>query len=126
MIVSLGTDIVEISRVEAALERTPKLAARILDETEFVQFQAQRFPARFLAKRFAVKEAVAKALGTGIGRGVSWHHIHVERSGSGKPELRLSGGAKAVADQLGVSHWHLSYSDEREYVVAQVIAEARS
>lgn len=125
MILGLGTDIVEIIRVKSALERTPKFASRILSSEELSEYQQQRFPERYLAKRFAVKEAVAKALGTGIGRGVSWHHIRVERSESGQPKVLLTEGAKRIADQLGVTHWHLSYSDEQQYVVAQAIAEAR-
>lgn len=126
MILGLGTDIVEIIRVKSALERTPKFASRILAPEELSEYEQQRFPERYLAKRFAVKEAVAKALGTGIGRGVGWHHIRVERSESGQPKLLLTEGAKRVADQLGITHWHLSYSDEQQYVVAQVIAEARA
>ena len=125
MILGLGTDIVEIIRVKSALERTPKFASRILSSEELSEFEQQRFPERYLAKRFAVKEAVAKALGTGIGRGVGWHHIRIERSESGQPKVLLTEGAKRIADQLGITHWHLSYSDEQQYVVAQVIAEAR-
>lgn len=125
MIHSIGTDIVQISRVKAALERNAGFAQRILTPDEMERFSGERFPERFLAKRFCVKEAVAKALGTGIGRGVSWHHITLNYNEMGKPSVQLSGGAVERAQELGVSHWHLSYSDEQEYVVAHVIAEAR-
>ncbi len=66
-IVGLGTDIVEISRVEEIVERSgERLAKRVLSDREWQQYQQHNQPIRFLAKRFAVKEAAAKALGTGI------------------------------------------------------------
>ena len=68
MIAGFGTDIVEVARIEQALDRTPALARRILTPAELDVFSAAREPARFLAKRFAAKEACVKALGTGIGR----------------------------------------------------------
>lgn len=125
MIIGLGTDIVAISRIEAALERTPKLAERVLTPTELNEWQSSKQPARFLAKRFAAKEAAVKALGTGIGRGVGWQQLEVSKNELGKPLLCVSGTAAEIAADLGVAHWHLSYSDEMEYVVAQVIAESR-
>lgn len=125
MIVGLGTDIVAISRIEAALDRTPKLAERVLTPTELEEWQGSKQPARFLAKRFAAKEAAVKALGTGIGRGVGWQQLEVSKNELGKPFIQLTGVAAQIAEQLGATHWHLSYSDELEYVVAQVIAESR-
>lgn len=125
MILGIGTDIVEIERIQTALQRTPKLAERILESREYQTFQSVESKARFLAKRFAAKEATAKALGTGIARGVSWKDISIDQDELGKPLLALSGGALDVAQRLGVTDWHLSYSDEKQYVVAQVIAEKR-
>ncbi|GGB89036.1 holo-[acyl-carrier-protein] synthase [Marinobacterium zhoushanense] len=126
MIAGLGTDIVEIARIEAALERTPRLAQRILTEAELVYFEQSNMPARFLAKRFAAKEAAVKALGTGIAKGVGWHQLSIYHADSGRPLLELSGRAAEIADTLNISGWHLSYSDEQHYVVATVIAEAFS
>jgi holo-[acyl-carrier protein] synthase len=123
MIVGLGTDIVEIARIEAALARTPGLARRILTPSERAQFEAVRDQARFLAKHFAAKEAAVKALGTGIGRGVGWQQLQLRRASGQAPQLELSGHAAAVASARGIRHWHLSYSDERHYVTATVIAE---
>lgn len=125
MIASIGTDIVQISRIRAAIDRTSGFAERILTAEELGSYREQRFPERYLAKRFSVKEAVAKALGTGIGRGVSWKDISVQYTETGKPELLLTGGALKSSEAQGITHWHLSYSDEQEYVVAQVIAESR-
>ena len=123
MIVGIGTDIVAIGRIATALERTPGLAKRILTPVELEQYNASSQPVRFLAKRFAAKEAGVKALGTGIGNGVGWQHLEVSHNELGRPLLSLSSTAAERAAELGITHWHLSYSDEVDYVVAQVIAE---
>lgn len=125
MIIGLGTDIVAIARIAKALERTPALAQRILTQTELEQFAVSTQPERFLAKRFAAKEAAVKALGTGIGNGVGWQHVEISHNELGRPLLSISSTAAQIAEQLGITHWHLSYSDETDYVVAQVIAEGR-
>lgn len=123
MIFGVGTDILRISRIQAALERTPRLPERILTPKELATYQSTTKPVVFLAKRFAAKEAAVKALGTGIGRGISWQHFEIGHDEWGKPMLSLFGGAKEKADQMGLSNFHLSYSDEQEYVVAFVVAE---
>lgn len=124
MIVGIGTDILQIERIGAALKRTPRLPERILTPEELEIFRAHRQPEIFLAKRFAAKEAAVKALGIGIGRGVSWQHLAVLHDEWGKPSLALSGGAAERANTIGCARLHLSYSDEREYVVAFVVAES--
>jgi|SRR5690554_565310 holo-[acyl-carrier protein] synthase len=123
MIFGIGTDIVEIDRIRQALARTPRLPQRILTPEEQDAFNRSARPEVFLAKRFAAKEAAVKALGTGIGRGISWQHFRVEHDALGRPLLRLTGAAEALAQQQGIGHWHLSYSDERAQVIAFVIAE---
>ncbi len=125
MIIGIGTDIVAIARITAALERTPGIAKRILTPVELDQFNASPQPERFLAKRFAAKEAGVKALGTGIGNGVGWQHLEVSHNELGRPLLNVTSTAGQKATELGITHWHLSYSDEADYVVAQVIAEGR-
>lgn len=123
MITGIGTDILQISRMERSMRRTARLPERILTPLELEQFQNTKRQVLFLAKRFAAKEAAVKALGTGIGRGVSWQHLEISHDELGRPLVALSGGAKARADQLGIARLHLSYSDEQEYVVAFVVAE---
>lgn len=122
-IVGLGTDIVEIARIEVSLERSPRLIQRVLTEREQQLFASHPQPARYFAKRFAAKEAAAKALGTGIGRGISFQHFEISNDAHGRPELTLLDGAKARADQLGVSHVWLSISDEQAFAMATVILE---
>ncbi|MDF2183042.1 holo-ACP synthase [Neptuniibacter sp. CAU 1671] len=126
MILGVGTDILAIERIGLAITRTPKLPARILTTTELAGFELTADPARYLAKRFAAKEAVVKALGSGIGHGVSWRHIQIEKDGLGRPLVQLEAGAKVWADQKGIGQIHLSYSDEKDYILAFAVAESRS
>ncbi|QSX38045.1 MULTISPECIES: holo-ACP synthase [Shewanella] len=121
-ILGLGTDIVEIERIRAQLERGgERLARRVLTEAELARFAASAQPERYLAKRFAAKEAAAKALGTGIGRGVSFQHIETDNNADGAPVLSFSGGAAERLAAMGGNRIHLSIADERHYAVATVI-----
>lgn len=123
MIKGIGTDLLEINRIAKVLARSPKIANRILTDREFADFSQSLQPARYLAKRFAAKEAVVKALGTGIGNGVSWRHIEITKDILGKPLINLNSGALKRAQLLDASHYHLSYSDERNFIVAMVVIE---
>ncbi len=122
MIVGLGTDIVEISRIEDSLKRTgERFAQRILTPEEMQLFLATNRKTSFLAKRFCIKEAAAKALGTGIGRGVSWQHMQVGHNDLGAPELTLSAGALDALQQKGGVNTLVTVADERHYATATVI-----
>ncbi|WP_199609570.1 holo-ACP synthase [Flocculibacter collagenilyticus] len=123
-IMGIGTDIIEIQRVETQLERGSRLAKRVLTERELVDFEAHNQPARFLAKRFAAKEAAAKAMGTGIGRGISFQHFEISHDESGRPLLVLSGNAEQRAKECGITATHISISDEQHYATAVVILES--
>lgn len=117
--IAVGTDILEIERLEAVVGRLgDRFAARILTPAEREEYRASKLPLRLLAKRFAAKEAIAKALGTGIGRGVSWQDMAIVHDASGAPAVELSGGAMAAAKSRGGSRVLLSLADERHYVVA--------
>jgi len=125
MIAGLGTDIVEISRVSKVYDSTGEaFLKRILTAFELTELPANpdRQPA-FLAKRFAVKEAAAKALGTGISEGVSFLDFEVQHTALGAPILVVTGKAHEIAEERDVNKWHLSISDEQDYVVATVIME---
>lgn len=123
-IIGLGTDIVEIGRIEQSLARTPRLVQRVLTATEQQIFASHPQPGRYFAKRFAAKEAAAKALGTGIGRGISFQHFEVVNDALGRPELVLSGAALTLAQTLGLQRCWLSLSDEQAFAMATVILEA--
>ncbi|MEA1064289.1 holo-ACP synthase [Erwinia sp. HR93] len=123
-ILGLGTDIVEICRIEAVLARSgDKLARRILAQAEFARYKSHQQPARFLAKRFAVKEAAAKAFGTGIRNGLAFAQFEVINDELGKPQLRFHGAAGELARRMGVCAVHVSLADERRYACATVIIE---
>ncbi len=124
MIVGIGTDIIEVERVQTMLDKHgDRLPRRILTDTEFKRYEQAPQKVSWLAKRFAAKEAASKALGTGIAEGVSWKHIEVENDALGAPRLVLLEVALARAEQLGANRFHLSLSDERAFAVAYVILE---
>jgi holo-[acyl-carrier protein] synthase len=125
MIYGIGTDLIEIRRVERALERFgERFARRILCDPELARFRAHRQPAAYLAKRFAAKEAFTKALGTGIHAPANWHGVWVVNLRSGKPQLEFSAALRALLEQRGVRRAHLSLTDEREMACATVILES--
>ncbi|MCL1123098.1 holo-ACP synthase [Shewanella surugensis] len=124
-IVGLGTDVVEIERIEKLVASVPlKLAKRVLTSNELEYFQSINQPARYLAKRFAAKEAAAKALGTGIGRGVSFQHIEITNDDYGAPHIHFTGGAADRLAFLKVCNAHVTIADELHYAVATVILES--
>jgi len=118
-VLGLGTDIVEISRVQKAVSE--RFAKRVLTDTELEIFREHHEPARYLAKRWSAKEAAAKALGTGIGRGISFQHFEILNDELGAPILTLTGQAKVVADEKGITTWLVSISDEQNYAMATVV-----
>ena len=119
MILGVGTDLFQVSRIERSIERHgERFVKRILSNEELNGFLVSKRQANYLAKRFAVKEAVSKALGTGMAQGVSWHDIEVCYSELGAPEVRLCGGAAKRLDLMNGSSVHISISDEADMVVA--------
>jgi holo-[acyl-carrier protein] synthase len=124
MIYGVGNDVVEIGRIEKALERFgERFARRILCEPELKRFGGHVKPAAYLAKRFAAKEAFTKALGTGIRHPANWHGVWVRNLPSGKPTLEYSAALRSLLDQRGVTTSHVSLSDERGVAFATVILE---
>jgi len=95
----VGIDLLEIDRLELALKRRPRLAARLFTDGERAYSQRQARPAQHLAARFAAKEAATKALGLAVLRPLE---IEVEFCADGAPQLLLSGAAAARAKQLGL------------------------
>jgi len=126
MISGIGVDRLVIARIERSLGRHgDRFIQRIYSEAEIKQSQAKGNPARRFAMLFAAKEAVAKALGTGFRQGVSPCHIETIHQPSGKPEVTLHAGARAVAERQGVCNVHLSLSDDDGIAMAFAIAENR-
>ncbi len=122
MILGLGLDVVELSRMQRSWERFGmRLARRLLHPDEEAAMRAPE--ARFLASRFAAKEAAVKALGTGFAEGITPTDIAVRSLPSGRPELALHGKALERAQSLGVTRMHLSLTHGRETVAAVVVLE---
>jgi holo-[acyl-carrier protein] synthase len=115
-VVGLGIDVVDVSRFEAALRRSPGLAERL-----FTPAEATRAPAS-LAARFAAKEALAKALGAP--GGLAWHDAEVVSESSGQPVLALRGTVAARASEVGAVHVHLSLSHDAGIASAVVVLES--
>ena len=124
MIFGVGTDVVEIERIEKALARFgERFAQRVLCEPELKRFRSHNKPAAYLAKRFAAKEAFTKALGTGIKAPANWHGVWVTNLASGKPELQFTDALKTLLAAKGIQRSHLSLTDERGVAMATVILE---
>ena len=124
MIYGVGTDIVEVVRIEKALERFgERFAKRILCPPELTRFEKHVQKANYLAKRFAAKEAFTKALGTGIHAPANWHGVWVKNLPSGKPVLEFSSALQELLRTRKISNHHLSLADERGMAVATVILE---
>jgi len=132
-LVGIGTDIVQISRMQKSVSRSgERFIQRILHPNEIEIFQNYKQGHKYnnsttqqhiayLAKRFAAKEALSKALGTGIAQGVCLSDIEVYNNALGQPKLRLHGLTAQKAQQLRVKHSYLSLSDEKDYAVAYVV-----
>ena len=124
MIYGVGTDLIEIRRVERVLKRFgDRFASRILCEPELKRFRAHKQPVAYLAKRFAAKEAFTKALGTGIHAPANWHGVWVINLKSGKPQLEFSDELQKLLKQRQIRRSHLSLTDEKEIASATVILE---
>jgi holo-[acyl-carrier protein] synthase len=120
-----GVDLVEIARVERALERHgDRFLERVFTQAE-VLYCRGRPPE--LAARFAAKEAVSKALGVGVRMmsrdGIGWLDAEIVGDVRGKPLIRLHGRATERAEELGLSEWAVSLSHTREHAIAFVVAQ---
>jgi len=124
VIVGIGVDIVDISRVRRALERQgERFIQRIYTEGEQDYCRIHRDPAPCFAARFAAKEALFKALRTGWTQGVTWLDVEVRRDERGAPSLILSGRAGDLSQELGIRVIHISLSHSDEAAIALVILE---
>lgn len=127
MIYGIGTDIVQVTRLQGSLDRFGEpFARRILTLDEFEEFHNDKRPAHFLAKRFAAKEAVVKAMGTGFRGGVKLSDIGVVHNDAGRPGLYYSGRTQALLAEWGVTDSHISLADEQDFAVAFVILLVRA
>jgi holo-[acyl-carrier protein] synthase len=129
MIIGLGNDLCDISRVSEVLDKYgERFTHRCFTEIERRKSDGRAQRAASYAKRFAAKEACAKALGTGISWGVYWRDMGVVNLPSGKPTMKLTGGAAKVLERLvpkgHTPHIHLTITDDAGMAQAFVIIEA--
>ncbi|MCR9212439.1 MAG: holo-ACP synthase [Proteobacteria bacterium] len=126
MILGIGNDIIDIRRIERTLDRFgQRFINRIYTETEVTKSERRLNRVESYAKRYAAKEACSKALGTGFRRGVFWKDMGVINLPSGKPTLKLTGGAKAQLEKITpdgmVAEIHLTITDEPPQAQAFVL-----
>ncbi|WP_062016395.1 holo-ACP synthase [Aureimonas sp. AU4] len=129
MIVGIGSDLIDIRRVERTLERHgERFTHRVFTEVERVKSDRRAQRAASYAKRFAAKEACAKALGTGLAQGVYWRDMGVVNLPGGKPTMRLTGGAaerlRRILPPGHRAEIHLTITDDHPLAQAFVIIEA--
>jgi holo-[acyl-carrier protein] synthase len=115
MVIGIGVDLVDITRFEEHVAKTPKLLERIFLPVELDA------PMKTIAGRFAAKEALIKALGGSDG--VAWHEVEITKNLSGKPEIKTSGKTAETLASAGISSLHLSISHDAGVAVAMVVAE---
>ena len=124
MIIGLGSDLIDIRRMERMLERYgQKFIERIFTDVERLKSERRAERAASYAKRFAAKEACAKALGTGLKHGVFWRDMGVVNLPSGQPTMRLTGGALKRLQDITPSGLYpeISLTITDEYPMAQAI-----
>lgn len=129
MIIGIGSDIVDIRRIEQSINRFgDRFIERIFTESERARAERKLGRIATYAKRFAAKEACSKALGTGMNKGVNWQGMGVVNLPGGRPTMELSGGAlKRLESLTPAGHKaviHLTITDEEPYAQAYVIIEA--
>jgi holo-[acyl-carrier protein] synthase len=124
VIFGIGTDIVEMSRMQSTWERFGEhFARRILMDEEMELFKRTKQPARFLAMRFAGKEATVKAMGTGFAHGVWLRDVGITNNEWGRPLIIWSERGQKMCDQLGIGKGHVSLTDDAGLVLAFAVVE---
>jgi holo-[acyl-carrier protein] synthase len=124
MVLGLGTDLIEIDRIQESMDRYgERFLQRIFTDEEIAFCMKKKHAAESFAARFAAKEAASKALGTGISRGVSWKEFEVRRQAGQRPMLHFTGRAAELAQAMGVRRVQLSLTHSRNLAMAAVVVE---
>lgn len=126
MILGLGVDYVDVSRMAAFLERFPERGReRLFTPRERGACDARIAAAECYAARFAAKEAFLKALGTGLAAGIRWTEVELVSGDDGRPRLELAGGARRRLREVGGHRVLVSFSHDKGAAVAAVVIEGR-
>lgn len=118
----VGVDIVDIARMQRAMDRTPAFVRRVFTDEERAYCEHRARPAEHYAGRFAAREAVLKALGTGFSGGVGLRDVSVTLDETGRPEAVLSGKVAQIASDKGVLEVAISISFTHDVAVANAVA----
>ncbi len=119
MIFGVGTDLVELSRIQATYKRFgDHFVDRLLMDVERAQFGKTKMPERFLAMRFAAKEATVKAMGTGFARGIWIRDVGIVNNKWGKPDIVWSARGEKLCQKLGIGDGHVSLTDDAGLILA--------
>lgn len=126
MIFGIGTDVVEVKRMEAVYERHgQRLIRHLLLPQEAALFEKAKRPVRFLAMRFAAKEAIVKAMGTGFAHGMWIRDAGFVPNAWGRPDIIWSERGRQRCEELGVGEGHITLTDEAGLVVAVAVLMRR-
>ena len=123
MIFGVGTDIIEVDRVEQKLARTEGLKGKVFTETERAYCESKHRPALHYAARFAAKEAFLKAMGTGWSGGHKFDEIEIVNDPLGKPELFVHGTVREFCGARGITRMSVSLSHVKEMATAVIVLE---
>src|SRR5512140_3484779 len=125
MILGIGTDIIEVARIQASYEKFgERFLNRILHPNEISYCLSHRDPGPFLAARFAAKEAISKAFGTGIGAQLGWQDMEVARKASGEPFVILHERGQALLQSRGARAVLISLSHTQSHAAAVAVLES--
>jgi holo-[acyl-carrier protein] synthase len=124
MIYGIGTDFVEVPRIEKILHKWgEKFTGRVYSKGEIDYCRSKAFPAMHFAARFAVKESFLKSLGIGLGMGVKLRDIDVINTPQGKPILNINEQIEGIIDKFGITAIHISLTHTKEHAHAIVVLE---
>lgn len=126
MVFGIGTDIIEVRRVEQALRRTKRLKERVFTPREIAYCESRGKSAQHFAVRFAAKEAFLKAMGTGWQGGHRFNEIEVVNNALGKPEIIVRGKVEEFCRRNGITGLHVSLAHIRDLAKAIVVLEKDS
>ncbi len=122
-IIGIGTDIIECLRIAQMIDRHGELFVnRVYTPYEIDYCQSRKAATQHFAGRWAAKEAILKAIGTGWRKGISWRDMEIRSNPQGRPSVLLCGGAREVADALGVQEILISISHCRSHATAMATA----
>ncbi len=125
MILGVGIDIVEVSRIKDSYEKFGEaFLKRLLLPAEIAYCLAYRQPVPYIAVRFSAKEAISKAFGTGIGSKLGWHDMEIARKESGEPHVILHGAGLKLLAERGAGKVLLSMSHTQNYATAVALLDS--